>query len=123
MTKAIRLGASVAALASVAMFAGLTAAQQAAAPAPAAAPPAAAIPMMAGPGGKMVPDMNGVWGGNLVTGGTSVVDTCNRAVDAFAQTNQRFTYQGRTGSPGPERSMALTIDPGMSICVTESPNS
>jgi len=55
------------------------------------------------------PDLSGIWGGNLVAGGTSQVDTapggnvCPKAapagVDAFAQQgNARFGFQGRTGS-------------------------
>ena len=93
MTLALRLAATAAAIASVAMFAGLASAQQAAAP---AAP--AVTPMIAGPGGKQVPDMNGIWGGNLVAGGTNIVDACKTVVDNFAREGGRFAYQGRTGS-------------------------
>ena len=95
MTMAQRLGATAAAIASIAMFAGLASAQQAAAP---AAAPAPVTPMIAGPGGKQVPDLNGIWGGNLVAGGTSVVDTCKTVSDAFAREGGRFAYQGRSGS-------------------------
>src|SRR6476646_7025034 len=109
MTMALRLGAAATAIASVALFAGLASAQQAAAPAAPAATPAApaATPTIAGPGGKQVPNLNGIWGGNLVAGGTSQVtdakggNVCPTAapVDAFAQQgNGRFSYQGRTGS-------------------------
>jgi len=93
MKLALRLGAA-AAFASVAMFAGLASAQQAAAP----AAPAPATPMIAGPGGKQIPDINGIWGGNLVAGGSSVVDTCKTVADAFAREGGRNAYQGRTGS-------------------------
>ena len=99
MRIAIRLGATAAAFATVGMFAGLASAQQAA---PAAA---AATPTIPGPGGKQVPDLNGIWGGNLVAGGTSQVgngNVCPKAppvLDAFNQAaNPRFAYQGRTGS-------------------------
>jgi hypothetical protein len=55
------------------------------------------------------PDISGIWGGNLVAGGTSQITTnaagnvCPQApanpVDAFAQQGgARFNYQGRTGS-------------------------
>ena len=90
---ALRLGATAAAIASVAMFAGLASAQQAAAP---AAP--AATPTVAGPGGKQVPDLNGIWGGNLVAGGTNIVDSCKTVIDNFQREGGRFAYQGRTGS-------------------------
>jgi hypothetical protein len=90
---ALRLGATAAAIASVVVFAGLASAQQAAAP---AAP--AATPTVAGPGGKQVPDMNGIWGGNLVAGGTNIVDSCKTVIDNFAREGGRFAYQGRTGS-------------------------
>jgi len=108
MTMALRLGATAAAIASAARFAGLASAQQAAAPAAPAATPAApaATPTIAGPGGKQVPNLNGIWGGNLVAGGTSQVtdakggNICPGAaqVDAFAREGGRFAYQGRTGS-------------------------
>jgi len=87
MTMTVRLGATVAALASVAMFAGLASAQQAAPAAPAAPPAAAAKP-----------DLSGIWGGNLVAGGTNIVDSCKTVVDNFAREGGRFAYQGRTGS-------------------------
>jgi hypothetical protein len=93
MTMSLRLGATMVAMASVAMFAGLASAQQAA-PAPAPAPTL----MTLGPGGKQVPDLSGIWGGNLVQGGTSVVDTCKTVSDAFAREGGRFAYQGRSGS-------------------------
>ena len=93
MTLALKVAATAAAIASVAMFAGLASAQQAAAP---AAP--AATPTIAGPGGKQVPDLNGIWGGNLVAGGTNIVDSCKTVVDNFAREGGRFAYQGRTGS-------------------------
>jgi hypothetical protein len=88
MSVAHRLGVTVAALASVTMFAGLSWAQQAAAPAaPApAAPPAASTTK---------PDLNGIWGGNLVAGGTSAI--CQQNIKAFGTDGGRFTYQGRTG--------------------------
>jgi hypothetical protein len=94
MTLMTRLGATAATIAAVAMFAGLASAQQAAPGAPAAA--------------KQQPDLNGIWGGNLVAGGTSQIgsspngNACPQApasVDAFnRQDNARFNYQGRTGS-------------------------
>jgi len=54
------------------------------------------------------PDLSGIWGGQVVAGGTSQVGNGNgnacpaapaASVDAFAQQgNARFAYQGRTGS-------------------------
>jgi hypothetical protein len=44
------------------------------------------------------PDISGIWGGQVVAGGTSVVDACQTKVDAFAREGGRFAYQGRTGS-------------------------
>jgi hypothetical protein len=44
------------------------------------------------------PDLSGIWGGNLVAGGSSVVDACKSTVDAFAREGGRFSYQGRSGS-------------------------
>jgi len=46
------------------------------------------------------PDLNGIWGGNLVSGGTCavdkpIVDTRNRQAE---QAGTRQTYQGRTGT-------------------------
>jgi hypothetical protein len=94
MSLKITLGATAAVFASMALMAGAAFAQ-AAAP---AAPAPAQTPMMAGPNGKQVPDLNGIWGGNLVAGGTSVVDKCQTVADAFAREGGRFAYQGRTGS-------------------------
>jgi hypothetical protein len=42
------------------------------------------------------PDLSGIWGGNLVEGGTAAV--CKTSVDAFARENARAQYQGRTGA-------------------------
>jgi hypothetical protein len=44
------------------------------------------------------PDMSGIWGGNLVAGGSSLVGSCQTSVDTFAREGGRFAYQGRTGS-------------------------
>jgi hypothetical protein len=44
------------------------------------------------------PDLNGIWGGQTVAGGTSIVDACKTVVDTFAREGGRFAYQGRTGS-------------------------
>src|SRR6185312_5027811 len=96
-----RFGGAAALLATAALCGGVAQAQQAAAPA--AATP---VPTMAGPGGKQVPNLNGIWGGNLVGGGTSQISNANgnvcpqaAPVDAFNQQgNARFSYQGRTGS-------------------------
>src|SRR5216684_7551282 len=44
------------------------------------------------------PDLGGIWGGNLVAGGTNIVDSCKTVVDNFAREGGRFAYQGRTGS-------------------------
>jgi hypothetical protein len=104
MSVVSRIGSAAAVLASAALLAGSAAAQQA--PAAPTATPAPATTIV-GPGGKQVPNLNGIWGGNLVGGGTSQVtdakggNVCPTAapVDAFAQQgNGRFSYQGRTGS-------------------------
>jgi hypothetical protein len=97
MTIVSRVGGAAVALASLALFAGIASAQQAA-PAPPAGPSA----------GAKQPDLNGIWGGNLVAGGTSQITDAKGGnicpqnappVDAFAQQgNARFSYQGRTGS-------------------------
>jgi hypothetical protein len=98
MTKTFKLGASAAVFAAVAAFAGMASAQQAAPAAPQATPAApTAAPQPAAPGAKQ-PDLNGIWGGQLVEGGTSTVDSCKTVVDAFAREGGRFAYQGRTGS-------------------------
>jgi hypothetical protein len=44
------------------------------------------------------PDLNGIWGGQVVAGGTNIVDACKTVVDNFAREGGRFAYQGRTGS-------------------------
>jgi hypothetical protein len=103
MTIVFRLGAAAVALASAATLATFVSAQQAAPPAPAAPSAAPAAPAA----GAKQPDFSGIWGGNLVAGGTSQVSNASGnicptkapPVDAFAQQgNARFSYQGRTGS-------------------------
>jgi hypothetical protein len=81
MTKALKLGAAAATIASVVLFAGAAFAQAAAPAAP-----------------KAQPDLNGIWGGQTVAGGTNIVDSCKTVVDNFAREGGRFAYQGRTGS-------------------------
>src|SRR5260221_5472661 len=44
------------------------------------------------------PDLNGIWGGNLIAGSTNVVDSCQTVVNAGGNSTPRFAYQGRTGS-------------------------
>src|SRR5438105_23134 len=72
MSIVTRVGSAAVVLASAALYAGVADAQ-----APAAPKPPAATPMTAGPNGKQVPALNGIWGGNLVGGGTSQLRNAN----------------------------------------------
>jgi hypothetical protein len=74
------MGSAAATFAACALFSGLAFAQAPAAPAAPAAKP----------------NLNGIWGGNLVEGGTSAV--CKTSVDAWQREGDRAQYQGRTGA-------------------------